>query len=170
MTNLVNFARDMWWPSSVVLSATSDAAFSTSSMAVTADATVAQHVNSMSTDLFSSTDGFTTVKSAGCLLLGTVDFDNLPFRVQGGYGGPNIARWCYGFYDSGSVAGARVFHVGSDVDRIVAVPPLADSDPSYGNPICFFCSVHNGVVASGLFALSVQRCISSPPGFASAVS
>lgn len=169
MSNITNLNRDMWWPSSVVELAPVAGAFVPTLTTVARDAAVGQFSNAVSTPVFTVTAS-TNFDKVGTLLLGTIAGDNVPYRVHGDYQGPNICRWVYGFDNGTNAVGCRVFGVGNYCDRVVSVPPLASGDPGFGFPICFFACVSRSVAGSSAVAIGVQRLVSSPAGFASAVS
>jgi len=171
MSQLINIERDMFW-------ANTDAALAPTVAAVTADAsvntsgTVAQRVNSfMSTRFPLTTAG--TVNCVGCLILPPADGDVTPYRFIGSYAGRfdiGVA-WGYGWFDSGTADDFRIFDQSNKADSIVAIPPLDSTDPNYGRPLAFFGMVNNDVGWSNVRLVgSVQRLISKPPQYASAVS
>jgi len=172
MTNIVNFERDMFWTSDIVRSAVLTSGFTGAVASVGANAAVGQRVNGFQSVNFGiSASG--SFSASGALILPAVDGDITPYRFIGA--GPSVelspCYWAYGYYDAGSVGGCVIFDCGDQCDRVVAVTPLDSGDPLYGRPLCFFGAIFGGSISSGnILSGSVQRLVSKPPQFASAVS
>jgi len=169
MSNIKNLDRDMTWPVSLVTTTPTLAAFA-SPVGVAAPATVNQRVSSAFSSFFSSTAGG-SFRNMGALILPPVDGDVTPYRVIGSYGGPNTVIWSYGWFNAAAAAAPVTFACGDSVDLVVAIAPLDSADPNYGRPLCVFASVFDNVTfTANSLAISVQRMISKPPQYASAVS
>jgi len=170
--SIINLERDMFWPTELTRSAVLTSAFTGAVASVGANAAVGQRVNSFQSVNFGiSASG--SFSASGALILPAVDGDVTPYRFIGA--GPSIelssCYWAYGYYDAGSVGGCVIFDAGGQCDRVVAVTPLDSGDPLYGQPLCFFGAVFGGSAASGcILSGSVQRLVSKPPQYASAVS
>jgi len=167
MTNIVNLERDMFWSSDGVDTLPVSNGWGTSPFPVGAPAAVGERVSRMQTSFFNGASG-SSINAAGCLILPPPDGDSVPYRVLGGNVSTLPTVWAFGYFASGSVLGRRIFGAGLSIDRVVVVDPLDSSDPNYGKPLCFFGGSVG--IGSNLFSMSVQRLISKPPQFASAVS
>jgi len=172
MTNIVNFERDFLWTQNVAAVVPSGNDWAASPQVVANDATVGQRINSVSVNTAVSVGAVNQFLSAGCLILPPPDGDAVPYRVKGycWYNGA-VPLFAFGYLTGGtSVVVPRVVGVGYEVDEIVLVNPVATGDPNYGDPLCFYLNCPRDVVGRVQGSLSVQRLISKPPQFASAVS
>ncbi len=176
MTNLVNLDRDMYWSNYADPVAFSGGDLAAAALVVGNSGAVGQRVSAArSTGVTVSAASGLSCSSFGVLMLPPPDGDRVPYRVKGAFlnNSSNPVAWGYGLLDGGtgsSVVLHTVFSAGYSCDEIVLIEPLADSHPNFGDPLCFFASVVRKVASTSLGSLSVQRLISKPDQYASAVS
>jgi len=109
----------------------------------------------------------------GALILPCAEGDNTPYRLKGAIFAPaNVVAWGVGYFDSSgpTVEVHSIVDYGPRLDQTLVMRPLISSDPNYDLPLCFFG--YAGRANAGYFrgSLSVQRLLSKPDQFASAVS
>jgi len=171
--SIINLERDMSWiEDRSLLSAGAAVGYSTTAWAVATNASVSQRVNNFACS-FSTTASGGNFINVGALILPPTEGDNLPYRLHGSAAvsdASNFSSWWLGFYNGGTVARAVQIAVGPNVDKVVVFPPILAADPDFGKSLCFFCSTRAITVASAACTGYVQRMISKPPQFASAVS
>jgi len=172
MTNIVNLERDMSWVRA--LAATTPVGgtnYGATPSAVGSGATVEQRVNSFFAEPYVIGTSAQAM-NVGCLILPPAEGDVTPYRFKGSAmcSTDNIIAWSYGWYASSQVQDQVLLATGNECDIVAAIAPLDTGDPLYGRPLCFYCTVLQSVAGLAMSAGSVQRMISKPPQFASAVS
>jgi len=167
--SIINLERDMIWPVSLVQTTPLVSAFS-GTVSVGAPAAVGQRVSSAFSTLFTTTN-LGQWHALGALILPPVDGDSTPYRFRASYDGPNPCNFGYGWFDSAAMEDFVIVGSGTHLDAVVAVSPLDSADPLFGRPLVFFATVFNGEsFAQNRTTVHVQRMVSKPPQFASAVS
>jgi len=177
MTSLINLERDMLWQANVTSVAPASSDFNSGELDVVNDGVVGDR-----TSFVASTFGFgvtagsvTNVFAFGCLILPPAEGDNTPYRVKGSAFSPvgNPIAWGFGYFEgTGStlVQRCQLVSAGPVCDEILCARPLQSGDANFGEPLCFFGMVAAQTVDHCAASLSVQRLLSKPPQFATAVS
>jgi len=168
--SIINLERDMVWPQAAAAVVPASTTYPSAVQNVPASGTVAQRVNSFETGFFATTTSTDTL-AAGCLILPPAEGDVTPYRFVASITStvPN-AYFAYGWWDANTIRQRRIIAAGKSCNAVVAIPPLDSADPDFGRPLCFYCGVIGGVAGFGMMTGSVQRLISKPPQFATAVS
>ena len=173
MSNIITFERDMLWAdaSATVAGATVD--LLNSPITVPTSGVVAQRhaYVALTPGTFTAT-GTSDFLVFGCQILEPPAGDPTPYRVRGAVGLHDSAPvvWGYGYADGASTDLVRVLGAGESIDDCWCIRPLQEGDANFGDPLVFFCGVSRNIANFRIGALSVQRLVSKPDQFATAVS
>lgn len=174
MTNLVNLARDMLWTSAAAEVTAQAARPDLSAFNVGTSGSVANIYAYAQCSGLNLTGAVTTGLAFGLCML-EPQGDITPYRFKGACIGPNKVLWGFGYAStvgtSVAMQRATVIGCGEECDEIVAIAPLTSADPNFGDPLVFWCG-GNASTNGNLFrgGMSVQRLISAPPQYGTAVS
>lgn len=173
MSNIVNLDRDMFWLSGLAPVASVTSSIDNPTASVGNNGIVGQRHSGVAcvpaSRGASATDEASTF---GCLILPPPDGDVVPYRVKGAAVSQDyMISWHVGYFTGGTGIAARdILSSGQVIDDVFAIRPLQSGDPNFGFPLMFFCAVHRSVDTFIMGGISVQRLISKPDQYASAVS